>query len=323
MPTSVFPDVVASPGRVLGEADVPLGPTIIRVLDLPLGDGSETKPVLQIAAAGANAGWRRAALSASFDGGASWQDLGGTAAPAVMGVVVDALAPAGPALFDTASSLEVELQNEAMWLEGRNDDALVAGANLAAVGAELIQFGTVEALGERRFRLSRLLRGRRGTEWAAASHAAGEPFTLLTREALLSVEAPPGTEAQLLATGVGDRPDGAATSQFVLGEVLRPPAPVHLGAIETSSGDLSISWVRRSRLGWNWSDGADTPLAEEAERYRLTITGSGFERTIETGTDSYLYAAVERLADGPGPLLLSVVQTGSFASSRQATLAID
>ena len=266
VPVATPPDLAASPGRVVSEPDLPLGPTIIRLLDLPLDEGAQTKPLLFVAAAGESAGWRRAALSASFDGGASWQELGGTAPPAAMGVTLGALPAAGSALFDATSSLEVELLHDAMWLEGRNDDALVAGANLAAVGEELIQFGAVEPLGERRFRLSRLLRGRRGTEWAAAGHLEGDPFTLITRETLVAVEAAAGAETQVLASGVGDVPEGAAATRVATAEALRPPGPVHLRAIETPAGDLAISWVRRSRLGWAWTDGADTPLGEEAER---------------------------------------------------------
>jgi hypothetical protein len=322
VPASPPPDVTASPGRVVSEPDLPHGPTVIEVLELPLGDGNETKPLLHVAAAGAEAGWRRAALSASIDGGASWQDQGSTAIQAVMGAAVDALPAGGSALFDAASSLEVELLNEAMWLEGRNDAALAEGANLAALGNELIQFGAAEPLGGRRFRLARLLRGRRGTEWATGIHAVGEPFVLVLREALVAIEAPAGAWVALLASGVGDDPDGAPASHEVTGEIIRPPSPVHLQAVETPEGDLALSWVRRSRQGWAWPDGADTPLGEEAERYRIEIVGPGFTRAAETAEPGYLYSAAARAVDGPGPLTVAVCQAGSFAASRPAFLTL-
>jgi hypothetical protein len=323
VPVAPPPDLSASGGRAVSESDLPQGPTVLRLLDLPLGEGAETRPLLYVAAAGEGAGWRRAALSASFDGGAGWQELGGTAVPAVMGATLGALAPAGSALFDAVSSLDVELLNEAMGLEGRDDDALVAGANLAAVGDELIQFGSVEMLGERRFRLSRLLRGRRGTEWAAGSHIAGEPFTLIARETMVQIEVPAGAEARLLASGVGDMPEPAEAVRVAAAEGLRPPAPVHLRVVETAAGDLALSWVRRSRQGWIWTDGADTPLGEEAERYRLVLAGPGFTRTVETAAASYLYPAGARAADGPGPLTLSLIQAGTHAASRPAMLIVD
>lgn len=323
IPAAGPPEIAASAGRAISEPDLPAGVTILRLLDLPLGDGAETRPLVYVAAAGESSGWRRAALTASYDGGASWQDMGSTAAPAVMGATINALPPAGAALFDDVSSLEVELAHDGMWLEGRSDDALAAGANLAAVGEELIQFGSVAALGSGRFRLSRLLRGRRGTEWAADSHVAGESFILIAREALTVIEGPAGAEARVLASGIGDGPEGVAASRTIGTEGLRPPSPVHLGAIETLEGDLAISWVRRSRRGWTWTDGADTPLGEEAERYRLTLAGAGFSRTVETTTPAWLYLAAARAADGPGPLTLSVVQAGSFAASRPVSLTLD
>ncbi len=323
---ATLPPLAASPGRATGEPDLAHGPTIVRLLDLPLGDAAGGKPVLLVAAAGAQAGWRRAALSASYDLGASWQDAGGTAAPAVLGTALDALGPAGSALFDRDSAVEIELAGEAMWLEGRSDDALVDGANLAALGAELIQFGDAAPLGGRRFRLSRLLRGRRGTEWAAGSHEAGEGFTLIEADRLTALEAPagsPGGEARIMATGIGDLAEPATASVEIEGAALRPPAPVHLTARETGAGDLEIRWVRRSRQGWAWLSGSDTPLAEEAERYRLVIAGAGFERAAEAESTLYLYTAAQRAEDGAGPIQIAVSQAGTFAASRPALLVLE
>jgi hypothetical protein len=323
--STVLPELSASPGRAVGETDIPHGPTLERLLDLPLGDGLETKPLLVVAAAGSEAGWRRAAVSASFDHGESWQAAGGTAPAAMLGVALEALPAAGSALFDRASTLEVELANDAMWLESRSDGALVDGANLAAVGDELIQFGDVEPLGGRRFRLSRLLRGRRGTEWAAEGHAAGDDFTLIDQAGLMVLDAPSGSvggEARIMATGIGDLEEAASGSIEILGATLQPPSPVHLSARETDAGDLDICWVRRSRQGWAWPGGGDTPLGEEAERYRLVIAGEGFERAVEPDVPAFLYAAAARAEDGGGPLLISVRQAGTFATSRPAVLAL-
>jgi hypothetical protein len=213
-----------------------------------------------------------------------------------------------------------------MWLESRSDSALADGANLASLGEELIQFGQAEPLGGRRFRLSRLLRGRRGTEWAAGLHSPGEPFVLLESESLLAVEAPPGSlggEARLLAQGIGD-PDGVPAVRAVTGESMRPPPPVHLRAERRANGDLALSWVRRSRAGWVWTSGSDTPLGEESESYRLTLAGEGFARSVTVAAPAYLYGAAEQAADGAaGPLAVEVVQLGTSAPSRPAYLVTD
>ena len=314
----------ASAGRPVDQPDLLHGPTLLILLDLPLlAEDLPSRPRLLVAAAGAEAGWRRAELSASFDGGASWAAAGATAPPAIIGAALTAPEAAGAALFDARNSVEVELLNDAMWLESRSDAALVAGANLAALGDELIQFGAATPLGDRRFRLSRLLRGRRGTEWAAGLHAMGDPFVLIEAESLAAVEAPLGAlggEARLLATGPGD-PDGVPASRALSGEAMRPPAPVHLRARRLGNGDLSLSWVRRSRNGWVWLSGSDTPLGEESETYRLTLAGAGFERSLTLSSPAYLYTAADQAADGlAGALAIEVVQLGTSAPSRPAAL---
>ena len=317
----------ASPGRPVSEADLPHGPTRLRLYDLPIAEAAAgDRPALLALAAGDEAGWRRASLSVSFDGGESWEDAGSTAAPAVIGHAVTALPPGGWALFDRVGSIEVELLNPAMVLVGRDDDALVAGANLALIGGELLQFGAVEPLGAGRYRLSRLLRGRRGTEWAMSGHAAGEDFALIEASGVRSIPLKEGmaagAEVRLLASGVGDG-EPAAADRIATGEALRPPAPVHLKAEATGDGGMLVSWVRRSRSGWSWPSGSDTPLGEESEAYLVTLSGSGFARNVEVHSPSFTFESAARAADGPGPVDVEVVMLGTHGRSRAAKITIE
>ncbi|HET9639042.1 MAG TPA: hypothetical protein VFP12_07535, partial [Allosphingosinicella sp.] len=317
----------ASSGRPVDQPDLIHGPTTLLLLDLPLlSEELPSRPRLLVAAAGVEPGWRRADLIASFDGGGSWSAAGTTAPAAVIGTALAVPAPAGSALIDERGGLEVELLNDSMWLESRSDAALADGANFALLGDELIQFGDAEPLGGRRFRLTRLLRGRRGTEWAAGPHAPGEPFVLIEADSLALVEAPLGSlggEARVLGQGLGD-PEGVPAVRTVAGEAMRPPAPVHLKAERLADGGLALSWVRRSRAGWVWLSASDTPLGEESESYRLTLAGEGFERSLTLAAPAYLYSTADQAADGlSGPLAVAVVQLGTSAPSRPASLVID
>jgi hypothetical protein len=74
-----------------------------------------------------------------------------------------------------------------------DDAALAEDANLVVLGGEVFQFGAVEPLGQGVFRLSRLMRGRWGTEAAVGTHAADETFVLLERDALRAVDLPQWT----------------------------------------------------------------------------------------------------------------------------------
>jgi hypothetical protein len=309
----------ASSGRAVGEPDQLHGPTLLRLFDLPL-PGEGERPWLAAVAAGTSPGWRRALLTASFDGGASWQDLGPTAAAAAIGTSVNAPAAASAALFDEAGILEVDLLHAEMNLEGRGDSALSGGANLAVLGSELIQFGGAERIGERRFRLSRLLRGRRGTEWAAAGHMQGETFALLNEVSVLPLPVPTASkdaEALVAAVGIGDPSGGVQVSCTVSAESLRPPSPVHLDARRLAGGDIVVAWVRRSRLGWTWTSGSDTPVGEEEELYQVKLASGPASRTIASAEPYLLYTAAEQAADGlQGPLAIAVVQVGTHAYSR-------
>jgi hypothetical protein len=93
-----------------------------------------------------------------------------------MGSAVSILSAGDSALIDRAGAVEVQLLHDEMWLEGRSDDALAAGANLAQLGDELIQFGDAEPLDGGRFRLSRLLRGRMGPNGRRPATGLANPF---------------------------------------------------------------------------------------------------------------------------------------------------
>lgn len=317
----------AGPARLAGDGGRPLpqdqaaaGPTSLIVYDAPPLPGElPASPRLWVAAAGAAPGWRRAAVEVSGDGGASWQLAGSASGPSVMGVALTALLPGQPWSWDAHGRVEVELLAEAMWLESRSRDALLGGANLALLGDELIQFADVEALGPRRFRLSGLLRGRRGTEHAMAGHGVGERFLLLDGAPLLAVTAPAealGEVRLVRAAGVGDA-GAPAISVGLGGEGLAPLAPVHLVATR-SGGSLAARWVRRSRAGFGWPDFTDVPLAEDRELYLAELwQGGALVQSQSVAAAEAVFAGV-----GPGPATLKVAQIGA-TRGRFASLMID
>lgn len=291
----------------------------LALLDLPsLGHDAPSSAALLIAAAGASAGWRGATLLASLDDGASWQGIGQTAPPAVMGTARTALPPGGAMLRDMVSTVDVELLNDAMALVGSDAVGASASANLALIGDELVQFASAQQIGPRLFRLSGLLRGRRGSEWATAGHVAGESFVLIEPDKLFSWTLPAGQTGgtiRIAASGIGDEAASEADILFQA-RALRPPAPAALTATREADGSIQIGWTRRSRIGWDWLDDTDAPLAEESERYRLTAGRSGpAPLVLETAIPSATLSAADLAGLGQGALLLSVAQVGTSAAS--------
>ena len=228
--------------------------------------------------------------------------------------------------MDVRNTLTVELLHDGMSLLNVSDDALWTGANLAFVGGEIFQFGLAERIAPGRWVLSRLLRGRRGTESRITDHAAQEPFLLLDPETLVALSVPTGASSiDVMAKGVGD-PDGVTASLTAVGAALRPLSPVHLRAMSLSDGTIDLEWTRRSREGWRWLDGIEVPIAEEAELYRIEIVALPSAQRIDvTLAQPHLLLSAAQLGDmraaGATSLTISVRQIGRFAQSDPATKA--
>lgn len=97
----------------------------------------------------------------------------------MLGSAATILVAADPSQIDLTNSIDVLLIDANQWLTSCDDGALAAGANLALIGRELVQFADVTPLGSGRFRLGRLLRGRVGTGSEVSSHVVGEVFCLI------------------------------------------------------------------------------------------------------------------------------------------------
>ncbi|WP_075223168.1 baseplate multidomain protein megatron [Acuticoccus yangtzensis] len=239
-----------------------------------------------------------------------------------MGVLVDDLYPGPTSRFDLGNALVVDLRVGS--LEGVTDIALFGGANALAVEAspgvwEVVQAAEVELIAPRRYRLSRLLRGQRGTEAAMGSPAlAGSRVVVLDA----NLAALPIGEVDIglpwnWRVGPASRPVSddtyVACSFAPAGVGLRPFSVCHVEQpwrMARTPGDLTIRWMRRSRAlaadSWN---GVDVPLAEESERYEIEILdGAAVKRTLTTGSTSVVYPAAQQTADwgallGPGDSL--------------------
>ena len=55
---------------------------------------------------------------------------------------------------------------------------------------------------------------------------------------------------------------------------LRPLSPVHV-KIREENGQITLSWIRRTRIGGDSWAGLDVPLGEEIERYRVQLWKEG------------------------------------------------
>ncbi len=312
----VAPERPADAGRSLEFAALPPGETSVQWLDLPILPGeAPVTPRLWLAAAGAAPGWRRAPLAISRDDGFSYQAAGTIAGGGVQGIAATVLPQGSTAGWDRFSSVDIDLLSEAMWLQPVSEAAVLAGANLALLGDELVQFTRADMLAPRRFRLSGMLRGRHGSEAAVTGHAERERFVLLDTAALLPVDLPIASTGRSMlarALGGGDGGSGAVAAR-VGGRALLPLSPAHLRLWQTGD-DIVAGWVRRSRSGFGWADFVDAPLAEASEAYCVTVwRDSVLVRTVTVSSPAFRYGAAERLADGgTGAIELRVSQISAL-----------
>ncbi|MFD0846759.1 phage tail protein [Sphingosinicella xenopeptidilytica] len=289
-------DAVADGGRAETSVDAPQGETQFHAFELPpiVGD-MPSAPRLWIAAGGTGSGWRRAEIWLSGDAGVSWSSIGMASGGVPMGAALSGLPAVDPTRWDEISALDVELISDAMWLESRPALSVLAGANLALVGDELIQFRSAVPTAPRCFRLSGLLRGRKASEAAMTAHMAGERFVLLETPALFPIELSAdaiGTDIAVRVvppnTGTTDSPQA---DHRVTGRTLQPLPPVHGTARVLADGAIAFSWIRRSRAGFGWIDGVDAPLGEERERYAVRCSVGDATVADEVGDAAWTLSA--------------------------------
>jgi hypothetical protein len=213
--------------------------------------------------------------------------------------------------FDRGNELWIDLLSGS--LESVTDLALFGGANALAVESapniwEIVQASDVELISPGRYRLTRLLRGQRGTEGAMANPAPAGARVVMLDQALAAL---PVAEAELgipwnWRIGPASRPMSdesyVARSFTPAGAGHRPFSVVHIEQPwrkARSPGDLTIRWIRRSRaLAADSWGGLDVPLAEEAEAYQVEVMeGVVVKRTLSTSTTSVTYSGAQQMAD--------------------------
>jgi len=238
----------------------------------------------------------------------------------IWGSAVTALAaPASPFRTDDVNSVTVSIAVGSDDLASATQDDLYNGANVALLGEEIIQFGDITDNGDGSFTLSRLLRARRGTDPFVGIHAAGDLFLVLTTSTVkLGLTQIPDLGRSLFFRGVtrGTVPIRTPAEVFVLeGRDLKPYAPVFPTRADNtpSSGDITLGWTRRSRLGGG-SLSVSPQLAEATEAYEVDIlsgAGGTLKRTLTATTNSVVYTAANISTDfgsTPSPLYFRVYQ---------------
>lgn len=321
-PPNPLPQLSGDAGTVSAAADLPIGTSVAHLFDAPsLVTGVASRLVL--AACGTGAGWRGALLSVAPNAASPASEIGTITPARILGHVsaIDMRTASDGAVLDTASSITVTLVRDDMALTNASDEDLLGGANLALLGSEMMQFGLAEPLGERQWRLSRLLRGRIGSEDRIAALAIGDGFALADDPALIDLPqsiglSPPVAGGRFDIEGMAD-PVPLSLPIVSSGRAGRPLSPVQLTARWRDDGGLDLGWVARSRMGFDWPDERDAPADERTERWQVELSAGSETAISEAGTTSLSLSGTDiAMWRTHGPALsVAVARQGDFGLS--------
>lgn len=288
------------------------GSSKLILLDSVAGQDGDAEAGYYAAVAGFNSGWRGALVEKSGDGGSSYDDILTVQNQAVIGRAISVLADAThPYTWDTVNTVDIELLKSDQQLNADTEENVLNGSNAGALiksngEVEFIQWVDAVALTPGLFRLSTLLRGRRGTDFATADHAINDRFVLMDELTIYRIEAslaeiglPRLYKAVTLNTSMAD----AAVVPFTNnGASLKPLSPVHIKGTRDGSNNLTVTAIRRTRIGGEWRDSVDVSLGETTEAYEVDfLNGSTVVRTKSVSSPSVSYTAAEQTTDGLTP----------------------
>ncbi|MER8615959.1 phage tail protein [Mesorhizobium sp. M1409] len=224
----------------------------------------------------------------------------------VIGVCATVLAnPLDPFALTDDSTVTIRRTAGSMsLLVDKTEDQVLAGANLAFIGAqgrwEGVGYKTVTVVDANTFTLSGFtIRGYRGTEVFASLHQVGDQFLMIDAEWLKSVSHPlTDLDATKFYKALGLTQNPATGTVFphtVIGAAETPYACVNLDAAIAVPDGLDLSCDHRSRLaaGLNPANHGEATLAFEWDIYN----GATYKRTLTSITNSVHYATADVATD--------------------------
>lgn len=297
-PSSYVSTSTASAPDVVGQVPAGYSPITHTILmNLPGLTTVYNQPGFFIApySLGEISGWKGAVVYKTNDNGDTWIDVGITTSQTLVARIDSAPGEGLTTRWDNSNTIKITPMNrKSDLLVSATKISALAGNNTAAIGTtggdwEIISYTDVTDNEDGTFTLSGLLRGRRGTEHAVASTK--YMFVLLREDSLLYIPVDTAyigdnryyKTVTLDRTISGKSPD----AHICNGDTIKPWSPAHITGIRDEGGDLTITWLRRSRAEASWHS-VDVPVAEASEAYEIDIMdGDTVVRTLSiSGEDS-------------------------------------
>jgi hypothetical protein len=281
-----------------------LSPSKLFLLDIPILQDRDDDEGFYASVSGVLSGWPGAVVSKSNDGGDTYAEVYSNNTPATYGVTLTALPDYKTTIFDNASEVSVKLTSGA--LNSITTLSILNGANACLIGNEILQFQYAELQEDGSYLLHRLLRGRRGTESTTGSHFAGDTFLLIepaTWHRIKSSEAEIGVKRIYKAITFGRTIQQSYAQSFTNTAVGKKTFnPVGIKASRNEDEDLTITWIRRTRVGGSWRDYVEATIDHEITGYQIDIfDGDTVVRTLNAASEAVEYVATDQTTDFGSP----------------------
>ena len=274
-----------------------ISPYFLDIPRLPMDTSSDAHMYIAVTATtfyGAN-------VFKSIDNGVTWTYFSQVLANATVGICSTLLGSGIVHQWDNKNTLTVVLSNGT--LESRSEIDVLNGYNAAMIGNEIIQYKTATMTAANTYILSGLLRGRNGTEHYTNTHVSNEPFIALAASTINSLTVTTSEWYKNLMFRIGPK-NLPVTDPLYQNYVVTSQANIMLPWSvcqvqgTRNSGDLTLTWIRRTRGDGTWKDYAEVPLTETTERYEIDImSDSTVKRTLTSTTPTVLYSSSNQIAD--------------------------
>jgi hypothetical protein len=245
-------------------------------------------------------------LYESLDGGASWDNVALIEGAAYIGNIAGFTAvDVSGAGWDLINEVTVTMLHGT--LESRTEAAVLNGANRAVFGDEIIGYATVEYLGSNQYKLTKLLRGLRGTAEYITQTKTGRGFMQLNQPGVhfKSITAGAINQQRLYkAVARGGYLEEAETIAYTPGGLtVKPLPPVVLSATRDASNNISVEWAPVTRsLGRTFGV---NPQLDRLENYQVVYMDETETVTYRTRPKAEerndTYTAAEQTSDGATP----------------------
>lgn len=251
--------------------------------------------------------WASSYLFASSQTDSNYKSRKLSSKQARIGKLVQAL-PAGPeGRWDYANHIFVQMINGSP--SSVDKLSVLSGDNILCIqndsgGWEIIQFQHAQLMENGKWKLSSLLRAQQGTEYEMNVGNTAQNYVVFLDGQTDSIEL--GQELRNLPLNwrVGPALYQVADSRYQSQNLIcsdrssKCLSPVHIQAKMNANGDISLSWIRRSRIAGDDWEAVEIPLGEPHESYQIDIVSNNqVVRSIQRTDTTAIYTYGQQLAD--------------------------